>query len=249
MAFWGSSEIVDEPLYGIKQTEFQSYEYDGGAIVAIACNEFAIIAGDAYLSTISTIRTNNQNKLFQLSDNCILASTGCWSDVLAFTSLVEKQKAIYNQDRSNTLSIKDVTKMLSTLMYSKRSIPYYITSILAGLDDEGNGVVYSYEHKICCRKLIYKVAGSACDTIQPMLDNRIGLTSLQLETPWEISEDRAIEIISDAFMSVAEQDTLVGDTVLINTITIDGFATSILKLREFEPKEEEEFKPKELEEI
>uniref|UniRef100_A0A1A9ZSC8 Proteasome subunit beta n=1 Tax=Glossina pallidipes TaxID=7398 RepID=A0A1A9ZSC8_GLOPL len=232
MAFWGSNEIVDEPLYGIKQTEFQSYEYNGGTIAAVACNEFAIIAGDAYFSSVSTKRDANQNKLFQLSDNCILGSTGCWSDVLAFTSLVEKEKAMHGQDDSNTLSIKDVSKMLSTLMYSNRPIPYYITSVLAGLDDEGNGVVYSYEHEICCRKLIYKAAGSACANIQLMLDNRIGLTSLQLETPWEVSEERAIEIISDAFMSVSERDTLIGDTVVINTITIDGIVISVLKLRD-----------------
>lgn len=35
MAFWGTNEIVDEPLYGIKQTEFQSYEYNGGLVYMI----------------------------------------------------------------------------------------------------------------------------------------------------------------------------------------------------------------------
>ncbi|KAL9908526.1 proteasome subunit beta type-1-like isoform 1-T2 [Glossina fuscipes fuscipes] len=138
---------------------------------------------------------------------------------------------MYGQDNSNTLSINDVTKMLSTLMYSERPIPYNITSILAGLDDQGEGVVYSYKHEICCRKLIYKAAGASCANIQQMLDNRIGLTSLQLEMPWEISEERAIEIISDAFMSVSDRDMLIGDTVIINTITADGIAISLAKLK------------------
>ncbi|KAI9581339.1 hypothetical protein GQX74_012664 [Glossina fuscipes] len=227
MAFWGSDEIVDEPLYGIKRTEFQSCEYNGGAIVALACNEFAIIAGDACLGSANIKHAVNKNKLFQLSDNCILGSTGCWSDILAFTSLVEKEKAMYGQDNSNTLSINDVTKMLSTLMYSERPIPYNITSILAGLDDQGEGVVYSYKHEICCRKLIYKAAGASCANIQQMLDNRIGLTSLQLEMPWEISEERAIEIISDAFMSVSDRDMLIGDTRFLMT-SIMKFSSSAL---------------------
>uniref|UniRef100_A0A1A9WGI2 Proteasome subunit beta n=1 Tax=Glossina brevipalpis TaxID=37001 RepID=A0A1A9WGI2_9MUSC len=232
--FWGTNELPDEPFFGIKQTHFKTQEYNGGTIVALACNGFAIIAGDARLNRdkANYIHNHNQNKIFQLAGNCILGSAGCWTDVLTFTSLVENYTARFRRNHADMLSLGDIAKMLSFFMYPRRPSPYCITNLVAGLNEKGEGIVYSLGNQIYCQKWAYKATGSAGASVQKILDSRIGLTSLELDVPWEISEERAMDIITDAFTSVPERDTILGDSVTINTITETGITVSLLKLRE-----------------
>ncbi|GBL77417.1 Proteasome subunit beta type-1, partial [Araneus ventricosus] len=59
------------------------------SIVAIAGEDYAIIASDTRLSTGYSIYSRNQPKLFKLSDKTVLGSAGCWCDVLTLTRIVE----------------------------------------------------------------------------------------------------------------------------------------------------------------
>lgn len=60
------------------KTYFNPYVNNGGTILAIAGENFAIIGADSRLSKENSILTRNQKKLFPLSKYAVMASTGCW---------------------------------------------------------------------------------------------------------------------------------------------------------------------------
>lgn len=232
ISYNGQSSKIQIP--GVKPYDFQPYESNGGSIVAIAGNGFAVIAADTRLSSDYTIHTRNQNKLFPLTAKTVLGSTGCWSDTLALTSLVQIRTKMYEQEHMKIMSTEAAAHMLSILMYSRRFFPYYVSNILVGLDIENNGVVYSYDPIGHCEKSMYKASGSAGSLLQPVLDSLIGAKNVVAQkcSPFiDFNKERAVSIASDAFISAAERDIYTGDTAAVNIITKDGCEVRELNLR------------------
>lgn len=72
------------------------------------------------------------------------------------------------------MSTPAVAQLLSVLMYNKRFFPYYTSNILAGLDEQGQGIVYSYDpigHREAWPR--FRAGGSAGALLQPLLDNQV----------------------------------------------------------------------------
>lgn len=201
--------------------------------MAIAGDDFVSIGADTRLSTGYIIHTRNQNKLFQLSPTTILGSSGCWCDALALTSLVKARLQMYKHVHSKAMTTEAIAQMLSILMYNKRFFPYYLSNILAGLDKDGKGVVYSYDPIGHCEKTNCAAGGQARTLLQSVLDQQVShkniITSKHFMPP--MTQQRAEDLIYDTFLSAAERDIYTGDSVIINTIRADGIKVKTLNLR------------------
>lgn len=199
--------------------------------VAIAGEDYAVVAADTRLSSGYSIHTREQNKTFRLSERTVLASTGCWCDTLALTSLVRMRMQMYEHTHNKTMSSNAVAQMISILMYNRRFFPYYVSNVLAGVDDEGKGVVYSYDPIGHMEKASYRAGGSAGALLQPVLDSQVGFKNQPADAKVPISKERAVAIVKDTFISAAERDIYTGDSVILNIITKDGIQTETFQLR------------------
>lgn len=138
---------------------------------------------------------------------------------------------MYEHMHNKTMSTTAVAQMLSTLMYHKRFFPYYVSNVLAGIDENGEGVVYSYDPVGHCERSKYQAGGSAGTLLQPILDNQVGLKN-QVGVPQDpITKERAVALARDTFISATERDIYTGDSVLFNVITKDGIKADKLELR------------------
>lgn len=138
---------------------------------------------------------------------------------------------MYEHLHNKTMSTTAVAQMLSILMYNRRFFPYYVSNVLAGLDENGHGVVYSYDPIGHCEKTMYRAGGSAGPLLQPVLDNQVGLKNQLNPDPAPLAKERAIAIIKDTFISATERDIYTGDAVILNIITKDGIVEEKLELR------------------
>lgn len=199
--------------------------------MAIAGEDFAVIAADTRLSSGYSIHTREQNKSFKLSNKTVLASTGCWCDTLSLASLVGARMQMYEHTHNKTMTSNAVAQMLSILMYNRRFFPYYVSNILAGIDEDGKGCVYSYDPIGHMEKAIYRAGGSAGPLLQPVLDSQVGQKNQPNAVKVPISQERAIALVKDMFISATERDIYTGDSVIINVITKDGIAQESFELR------------------
>ncbi|GAB6024612.1 hypothetical protein CHUAL_009755 [Chamberlinius hualienensis] len=216
---------------GPKQARFSPYADNGGSVVAIAGEDFVVIASDTRLSTGFAIYTREQQKLFKLSDGNVLACTGCWCDILTFTKIIEARLKMYKHEHHKDMSTAAIAQLVSVMLYYKRFFPYYISNVVAGLDENGKGVVYSYDPVGHCEKETYHAGGSASALLLPLLDNQIGLKNMPNATPVAVTKERAIKLVKDAFVSAAERDIYTGDGVIIKIITKDGIVEEMFPLR------------------
>jgi len=217
---------------GATERRFSPYSENGGSVVAIAGEDFCVIASDTRLSGHGyAILSREQPKLFKLSETTVLGSTGCWCDILTFCKVAEMRLKTYKHTHNKTMTTPAVAQMTATMLYSKRFFPYYISNILAGLDKDGRGVVFSYDPVGHSERTMYRAGGSAVTLLQPLLDNQVGLKNMEGVDKTPISLEKAISIIHDVFISAAEREIHTGDGIVFNIITKDGIEVQKLPLR------------------
>lgn len=224
-------DLPDYSVQGLKKVGFSPYSDNGGSVVAIAGEDYVVVGADTRLSVGFSIYTRGQKKLFKLSETTVLGATGCWCDTLTLTRLLQARMQMYLHDHRKPMTTPAVAQMLSTMLYYKRFFPYYISNVLAGLDNEGKGCVYSYDPIGHCERSSYRAGGSAGALLQPLLDNQIGFKNLPNATPEPIQKEKAIKILKDVFISAAERDIYTGDSIFINVITKDGLVEETFELR------------------
>lgn len=228
----GAVDIISEySIQGGKQVRFEPYADNGGSIVAIAGENFAVIGADTRLSTGFSIYTREQKKLFQLSERTVLGATGCWCDTLTLTRLLQARMQMYQHEHNKAMSTPAVAQMLSTMLYYKRFFPYYVSNVLAGLDSEGKGCVFSYDPIGHCERSTFRAGGSAGAQLQPLLDNQIGLRNMQNAKELPLPREKALSLLKDVFISAAERDIYTGDSIYIIIITADGIQEEKFELR------------------
>lgn len=210
---------------------FSPYADNGGTVVAIAGDDYAIIGSETRLSTGFQIYTREQPKLFNLTPQAVLGSTGCWADVVTFAKVLEARIKNYRFDHNRVMSTPACAQLISNMLYYKRFFPYYISNILAGLDENGKGVIYSYDPIGHCEKFTYTTGGSSCSLIQPILDNQVGRENIANSEKITLSKEAALKLIRDVFVSAGERDIYVGDSVYIQEITAQGIQSYTHSLR------------------
>jgi len=210
---------------------FNPYSFHGGTVLAIAGEDYSIIASDIRLSEGFYIHSRNLPKTYQLTDTTVLGSCGFHGDVLALTKNVKTRLKMYEQEHSKLMNCNSIAQMLSTMLYYKRFFPYYTYNILAGLDGEGKGAVYSYDPVGSYERETYRAAGSSSAILQSFLDNQVGQKNLKEKCLGDLTKERCIQLIKDIFISASEREIETGDGVLIHIITKDGIENELFPLR------------------
>jgi len=213
------------------QHRFSPYTDNGGSLVAIGGQGFAIIASDTRLVSGYSILTRDQPKLHTLTKEAVLGASGCWCDVLSLTRLIQARMKLYKHQHQKEMTASALAQMLSTMLYGRRFFPYYVSNVIAGLNEQGNGVVYSYDPVGHCEQETFHAGGSAGALLQPLLDSQIGLKNMSVKPTAPLTMEKAVQIIKDVFTSAAERDINCGDGILIRLITKDGIREETYPLR------------------
>lgn len=211
------------------------YDDNGGTVVAVAGDDYCIVAGSTRLSTGYSILTRDQSKILRLSDKCVIASAGMQADRQALHKVLQSRHVTYQFQHRRPMSANAVAQLLSTTLYYKRFFPYYTFNLCCGLDEEGRGAIYSYDAIGSFERVGFGCQGSGKDLIQPVLDEQLkaGHPLVLPAQPWlsSLPLEQAIDLVKDAFVSAGERDIYTGDDVEILILTKDGIRTDRLELK------------------
>eukprot|EP00049_Salpingoeca_infusionum_P017792 m.354384 g.354384 ORF g.354384 m.354384 type:complete len:215 (+) comp16997_c0_seq1:240-884(+) len=210
---------------------FDPYSQNGGTVLGIAGEDYAIIASDTRLSEGYSIHSRDVSKLYPLNGVTVLGCTGFHGDVITLVKRVEMRQKSYAFTHRKDMSTTATAQMLATMLYGKRFFPYYTYNILGGIDSEGKGCVYSYDPVGSYEREVFRAAGTASSLLQPLLDNQVGFKNQEGKERVPIPMDRAVAMVKDVFSSAAERDIYTGDAVAIAIITKDGVKYEQFPLR------------------
>ncbi|XP_062515440.1 proteasome subunit beta type-1-like [Corticium candelabrum] len=214
-----------------RQQPFSPYAFNGGTILAIAGEDFAVIASDNRLSEGFKIHSRDSPKLYKLTRDTVLGCCGFHGDCLTVTKHLEARIQNYKYTHNKEMSCPALAQMLSTMLYYRRFFPYYTYNILAGLDAEGKGAVYSFDPVGSYEREVFRAGGSAASMLQPLLDNQIGFKHQGGVERTPLTLEKTLALVKDVFTAATERDIYTGDGLTINIVTSDGVTSQEFPLR------------------
>ncbi|KAG0673645.1 Proteasome endopeptidase complex [Kluyveromyces marxianus] len=225
-----ASEYGNEASNTPIQHQFNPYSDNGGTILGIAGEDFAVLAGDTRHTTDYSINSRYEPKVFQCEDDILISANGFAADGEALVKRFKNSLKWYHFNHNKKLSLKSAARNIQHLLYGKRMFPYYVHTIIAGLDEEGKGAVYSFDPVGSYEREQCRAGGSAASLIMPFLDNQVNFKN-QYEPDSNgtkrkevkyLSVEEVIKLVRDAFTSATERHINVGDGLEIFIVTKDG---------------------------
>lgn len=232
--------------YGIENSNipiehrFNPYSDNGGTILGIAGEKFVVLAGDTRHTTDYSINSRYEPKVFDAGDNLIISANGFAADGDALVKNFKNQLNWYHfNNNDKKLSVKSAARNIQHLLYGKRFFPYYVHTILAGLDEDGRGAVYSFDPVGSYEREQCRAGGAAASLIMPFLDNQVNFKNQyepssngKVKRPLKyLSIDEVINLVRDAFTSATERHIHVGDGLEILIVTEEGVRKEFYELK------------------
>lgn len=165
--------------------------------------------------------------------NIILSVVGFAADGNALKEKLDAMVKIYKYQHGKPMSVSACAQRLSTILYEKRFFPYYVQAILAGLDEEGVGALYSYDPVGSYEREQCRAAGAASSLITPFLDNQVNFKNqyvpgsgeghaLEPKKAESLPLETVKQLVRDAFTSAVERHIEVGDNLQMVIVTREG---------------------------
>lgn len=109
----------------------------------------------------------------------------------------------YRHDHDSDMSTTGIAQMLGNTLYYKRFFPYYAFNVVAGLDSEGKGAVFTYDAVGSFERVSYAAQGAGQKLIIPLLDNLVGRKNrMDPAAPPTVTE--AVELCKEAFITAGK---------------------------------------------
>ena len=226
----GICSLICLPRYFFLTHHRLSHPCNYSTTIAIAGEDYAICAGCTRMSTGYEILSRTQSKLFDLTDQTVLLTAGCMTDIITLRKMISARLTEYEHSHGRKMSSQAAAQLMSVTLYYRRFFPYYAFAMIAGLDENGKGAVYGYDAIGSYKRDDYGAMGSGQNFVMPILDNLIGHKN-RLDENKPISAEEAVRIIKDTFIVATERDIYTGDSVEIKIITKDGIKTETFNLK------------------
>lgn len=211
---------------------FNPYSDNGGTILGIAGKDFAVLAGDTRHTSGYSINSRYESKVFGCEDNILVSANGFAGDSIELVRQFQMKIQMYHFQNSNRkLSIGSSARLMQHLLYGKRLFPYYVHTILAGIDEEGKGAIYSFDPVGSYERQQCRAGGAAASLIMPFLDNQVDFKNQSNKEVELLELDEVIKLVRDAFTSATERHIEVGDGLEILIVTKEGIERQYFPLK------------------
>ena len=208
----------------IQAARFSPYDWNGGSVVAVAGEDFVVLAADTRLATGYNIKSRNISRIHRISQNCFVGCGGCFADTIALYHTLSARATIYRHQHGTEMKTVAAAQLLSNTLYQRRFFPIYALAVVAGLDDEGKGYCAGYDAvgSYIRSREGYQANGGAASIIMPILDNVFGSGNAGYSSgpkpPRPYTVEETIEIIKSAFIAAGEREIMLGDSVEIHVM-------------------------------
>ncbi|MEM2320851.1 MAG: archaeal proteasome endopeptidase complex subunit beta [Candidatus Bathyarchaeia archaeon] len=184
----------------------------GATTVGIVCSSGVILASEKRVSYGNFVLSRSAKKVFKISDHIGAACAGLVSDMQILIREVGVYANLFKLETGRPISIKAAAKVISSLLFSSRLLPYITETIVGGVDDEGPSLyVLDLLGSVIPDK--YAAVGSGAE---------IAIGVLESEYKEGMSIEEGKNLVIKAIKSAISRDAMSGDGIDLLIITKNG---------------------------
>ncbi len=194
--------------------------YPGATSVGIKAIDGVVLAADKRVTYGFTLMSKAGKKVFKITDKVGIASAGFISDMQSIARTLEAEIRLYELETTAPIRISGVAKLLSIILFNRRSNPYMVETIVGGIDDEG-------PHLFVCDPI-----GAVIEDDYTALGSGAQIAIGIIEENYEknITVEKAYELAVKSVKSAFSRDAMSGDGIDVLVISKEGIREEFIKV-------------------
>jgi len=207
-------------LFGVNAMS-QSMPYVPGATtVGVVYHDGVILASERRVSYGYFVMSKTAKKLFKITDTIGAAFAGLVSDMQILSREAAAYANIYGYEKERPIGVKAAAKMVGSLLFQNRMMPYITQTIIGGVDEDGPSL-YVLDLLGSVMQDKYATVGSGTE---------VAIGVLEDEYKQDMNFDEAKELVGKTFKAALARDAGSGNGVDLLIISISGTKEETLKL-------------------
>jgi proteasome beta subunit len=207
-------------LFGVNAMS-QSMPYVPGATtVGVVYHDGVILASERRVSYGYFVMSKTAKKLFKITDTIGAAFAGLVSDMQILSREAAAYANLYAYEKERPIGVKATAKMVGSLLFQNRMIPYITQTIIGGVDEDGPSL-YVLDLLGSVMQDKYATVGSGTE---------VAIGVLEDEYKQDMNFDEAKELVGKTFKAALARDAGSGNGVDLLIISISGTKEETLKL-------------------
>ncbi len=192
-----------------------------GTIVGIRACDGVVLASEKRLSYNGFVLSKNVRKVHPITSHIGIGFAGLHGDIERLVKILKAQAQYYEIEIGREISVRSLAKYYSNLLFSYKTTPFYVESIVGGVDWRGPQI-YVLDPVGSLIEDKYSVAGTGAP---------IAIGVIETNYSAEMSVGEAKELAKKAVLEAIERDAVSGDGVDILVITRDGYSLEEILLK------------------
>lgn len=117
------------------------YPFPGGTTVGIKGKDSVALASEKRVTFGHYVVSKSARKVFKVTDTVGAASAGMISDMQVLIRDASAVARLYSLEQGSRPTVRTVAKILSNYLFSSKLFPYYVDTIVGGVDVEGPHII------------------------------------------------------------------------------------------------------------
>lgn len=181
----------------------------GTTTVGITCKDGVVFASERRASMGNLVAHKVAEKIFKIDNHIATTIAGSVSDAQVLMKYISAEVALYRMRNGEPMSIESAAALTSNILHSSRGFPFYVQTLLGGVDDEGPKI-YSMDPTGGMIEDKFVSTGSGSTFAYGVLEDRFND---------DLTIDEGIDIALKAIKSAMARDVFSGDGILVATVS------------------------------
>jgi proteasome beta subunit len=192
----------------------------GATAVGLKVGEGVVIGAEKRISYGGFILSKSGKKVFRIGDRMAMAAAGLFGDMQTISRIITAEVMYRERLTSKKMSVRAAVKLLSTILYSYKLMPFISEIIFAGYDEEG---FHLY---------VLDPVGSMIEDDYAAVGTGAAIAIGILESGYkkDLSLKEAEELCIKAIKTAASRDAVSGDGIDLAIISRNGVVEKSLPI-------------------
>ncbi len=187
--------------------------YFGGTVIGARAKDGVVLAADRRMSYGYFVASRNTRKIYTIDERIGIAFAGLPGDMSGLVRMLEADLRLYSTTVGARPTVYMTAKRLSIIMYSYKILPFFVETLVGGLDPDGAPRLYALDSLGSITEEDFASAGSGAT---------IAYGFLEANYSRDMSVHEVEKLVVEAARVVLARDASTGDGIDVLTITRDG---------------------------